>query len=845
MNSTRKNTSSQKGLLRQGWVLVLVGIAMLMVLLLVLTPYLMAWSAKDWLRQNGADQVEVQDIDFNPFTGVVVVKQLKMRTNDRDTLDIPRLMLDMDWGPLFTRKVHVNTVTVEGVQLTVDVSPDGELQIAGVRLAESGADEGDAGEPWGYGIVELDIRNTVIDYRDPKLQLKTEIHELTLSELATWATDPAPFTFDGALNGAGISMDGQLPALADGYGFAGSIKVSSLSLQAFEALAQPALTKLSGQLTLDSRIDVSYRENTPLQAEQDGLVRLDDLQVAQADFNLAYGRLEWQGKTSFASADEITVNNSGQLAGSGLDLVMPSEQFRLRQGNLDWEGRVGYTGGESGDLQVSGRLALDKADVDAVDGEFRLVGFDTLTIDSVDVQGTDAVTIENLVISGAMLADTGSGDSDSEAERLPPLQIASLGFDHIEIRDGKRVSIDTIDSREARYTAMRDKDGKWRMATILESLPFMGDDEQEATEDKDAEPGSLRVGVLKNSDMVLRVEDYSVKPAFRMQFNGMETTKNIDTAIPDQDTHVHLKGSTARHDTIEIKGTVRPFASPLSLNLESHIDGLEMPSLSPYAIASIGHRLDSGQLDADSTLKVDQGQLDGMNTLVMKGLKISPVKSDELEKMQTQLAVPLDKGLDMLRDDNDVISLKLPISGDLDSPHFDLGDVINKAVARATKEGAITSLTLLLQPYGSLITVARYAADKASAVRLDPVEFAPASAEIDAARHDYLGKVAGIIKKRPGINIRLCGVATPRDREALVQKAAETQAAGSDKKKDGDQPPVPGIPDSQLIELADGRDAAIKDYLVGKHGVKPGRLVACQPAIDPDEGAGPRVDLLI
>ena len=54
-----------------------------------------------------------------------------------------------------------------------------------------------------------------------------------------------------------------------------------------------------------------------------------------------------------------------------------------------------------------------------------------------------------------------------------------------------------------------------------------------------------------------------------------------------------------------------------------------------------------------------------------------------------------------------------------------------------------------------------------------------------------------------------------------------------------------GVTSARLIELADGRDAAIKDYLVGKHGVKPGRLVACQPAIDPDEGAGPRVDLLI
>jgi hypothetical protein len=847
MNSITKNASPPKGLLGQGWVRVIAGIAMLLALLLVLTPYLMSWSAKDWLLENGADHVEVQDIDFNPFTGVVVVKQLKVRADDRDTLDIPRLLLDIDWGPLFSRKVRINTVTIDGVQLTVDVSPDGELQIAGIKLAEGETGHEEAGAPWDFGIVELNIRSTVIDYHDPDIRLETEINELTLRGLTTWATEPAPLTLDGSLNGADISMDGQLPALADGYGFTGSVKVSGLPLQAFDRLVQPAVTELSGRLTLDSRVDVSLMEDRPLQAEQDGVVRLDELRVAQADYSVAYGWLEWQGKTTLSAADEFAVNGSGQLSGGDLDLFMPSEKFRLRQFGLNWDGSVGYTDGEAGDLRVSGRLKLDKSEVDAVDGKARLVGFDAFTIDSVDIQGTDAIMIDNLVISGAALADatSGSGESANEADRVPPLQIANLSFDHIQVTDGKRVSIDTIESSDARYTALRDKDGTWRMATIIESLPFMGGGEQEETSGGKAEPGSLRLGVLENTGMVLMVEDRTVMPPFRMQFNGTQVTKEIDTARPEQNTHIYLKGSTARHSDIEIKGTIRPFASPLSMNLESHIEGVELPPLSSYAIASIGHRLDSGQLDADSTLRVENGQLEGMNSLVIRGLKISPVKGEELEKMQSQLAVPLDKGLDMLRDEHDVIKLKLPITGNLDSPDFDVSDVINQAVAKATKEGAIASLTLLLQPYGSLITVARYAADKASAVHLAPVEFSPASAELDEARHDYLGKVAGIIKKRPGINVRLCGIATALDRDAMVRQAAAAQAAGKDKKQGKEEPPAIEITDAQLVELADQRDAAVKDFLVDKLGVKPGRLVACQPGIDPDEGAGPRVDMLI
>jgi hypothetical protein len=124
------------------------------------------------------------------------------------------------------------------------------------------------------------------------------------------------------------------------------------------------------------------------------------------------------------------------------------------------------------------------------------------------------------------------------------------------------------------------------------------------------------------------------------------------------------------------------------------------------------------------------------------------------------------------------------------------------------------------------------------------VEFAPASAELEPERHGYLVKVAGIIEQRPGINLRLCGVATARDREALAAKAAagEQDSKGS---KAADPKPEIEIADEQLIELADQRDAALKDFLVTRHGIQPGRLVACQPVIDPDEGALPRVDLLI
>jgi hypothetical protein len=813
--------------------------------LLISIPYGITWVLKDWLLENGAGQVEINDIDFNPFTGIASVELLNISVDERNTLVIPHLMLEVNWSPFLDRRIHVKTVVVDGVNVLIEQDADGEITMGGISINDTGPEE-TPGEPWDYGVIELVIRNSVIDYRTPDLQLKTGIQELALTELATWLTRPAPLVATGELNGAGFEIDGELPSLEDGYGYSGSLKVTGLPLATFDAMAQPAISGLAGRLTLDTRLELKQLHGQPVQAQQEGLIRLDDLQFVQAENSLSNKLLQWQGSIDLTLADAVTIRTRGVITSDDLVFDMPGEGVNLQQGKLVWDGSVDYADTESGGLQVAGKLELEQTRLDPRDKDLRLVHFGKLAIESIRVQGVDRITIENLAIADVVFAQalTGADAPEGKDREPPPLKIASLGFDKIEVTDGKRVSIDTILSDHATYVARRNKGGEWRMATILGSLPFADDDEEtlEAVGQQapDDEATSIRVGVIKNTNATLTLEDNSVSPAFQTRFNMLAVTRDIDSAKPDQDTHVYLQGNIAKHNKVEIKGTVRPFAETLSMNLEAHIEGLEMPPYSPYAIDAIGHRLDSGQLDADSTLVLDKGKLDGMNNLTLRSLVLSPVESKSLDKMEIHLAVPLNKALDMLRDEHDVIRLKLPITGDLDNPNFDASDAINQAVARATREGVITSLTLLLQPYGSLVTVARYAAEKAAEIKLDPVVFTPASADIDAAHHDYLDKVAGIIKQRPNVNVRLCGVATAADRVALQEQAL---VADKDKKKSQQQ--APANDDRQLIDLADRRDATIKDYFIDKHGVKPGRLVACKPVIDAAEGAEPRVDLLI
>ena len=112
-----------------------------------------------------------------------------------------------------------------------------------------------------------------------------------------------------------------------------------------------------------------------------------------------------------------------------------------------------------------------------------------------------------------------------------------------------------------------------------------------------------------------------------------------------------------------------------------------------------------------------------------------------------------------------------------------------------------------------------------------------------AETDSYLEKVAGIMKDRPEINIKICGLAVAADRIAMGGAVA---ADAKDKSNASDKVAAL-VTDEHLLELATKRAAFVKDRLVIKYGAPASRLVACTPEIDTaeaDENVA-RVDLLI
>jgi outer membrane protein OmpA-like peptidoglycan-associated protein len=432
------------------------------------------------------------------------------------------------------------------------------------------------------------------------------------------------------------------------------------------------------------------------------------------------------------------------------------------------------------------------------------------------------------------------------------LAVGGLDLDKVQLSAGN-VALGTLTARDLVADLQRNVNGEWRFARTDKT-----DADETGTTSAEQSARAISIEAITiTGDSAITIHDASVEPAFNTRLTIVAAgIGRIDSASPATDTPVTLKARTGKHSRIAINGTVQPFADRPTLQLESNLEGVSLTEVSSYTVTALGYALKSGQLDADSSVQINQGKVDINNQLTIRGLQVTPVDNASREQLDKEIAVSLETALNMLRDRHNTIRLELPVSGDINSPDFDISNAVNTAVSKALKKGAMTYLTLALQPYGALISVAKIAGEAAARVRLGPVVFDAGTESLRPDSGDYLEKVAGIMQDRPELNIRICGVVNEQDRVALYGPAAVSATAGGRLpdtvlEPEADKPVAGVLPsgavaiDEQLLELAGKRATAVTDYLVSKHAITASRLVACQPAIDVEQGSEGRVDLLI
>ena len=528
----------------------------------------------------------------------------------------------------------------------------------------------------------------------------------------------------------------------------------------------------------------------------------------------------------------------------------------LKVGEIVWAGQATHgKENQPGLLQVAGDLGLRQVNMDDTKRKLRLFGMGELNFRKISTRGAKQIKLAEMQVE--QLDFIQPLKDNQQATAHPSLFTASRAtVKNMELAEGREIAIESLELSGISSFLGRDSQGKWQpIAGLL--LPVK-EGKRSAT-GKNQRPFTLKIGQVKIADQgKFRLEDKSVSPPFKTTLTISEASlAGLDSGEPEQSSPMSLVGEIDDYADVSVQGTVTPFTERMGFHLVANIDDFDLPALSPYLVQLIGYKVKSGHLDADIELRSLRGNLEGKSKLKISDSEVAPVDAEVMERFERQLRVPLPTALAVLKDSKNRIKLEVPITGDITDPKFNFTDAFNQALVKGMTKAAVSYLKYIFQPYGTMMTVvdlAVIAGKKITAVRLDPVFFDPGSDTLSDSAISYLERVAELMKTRPEIRIKVCGLATEADKsegkknsgnEGPVQPTAVEASSNAAESELYPEELQPFTEDDRLGSLAKQRAQGIKEYLVKNHGIEDDRLMVCLSEYDAREKATPRVELLV
>jgi hypothetical protein len=554
-------------------------------------------------------------------------------------------------------------------------------------------------------------------------------------------------------------------------------------------------------------IEQSLRGDTPYPAlaariaadavdyvDQDAALRVSLAGVAMED--LALGQRDAGGHRPLA----------GKLRVAASEIVQDETVVAWQSLAMGLAGRLG-----PGTTDVGGDL-----DVTALSARHPALGEAPLTLAGVRATGlgySGDARFAGIDVTGLELPST------------PPettLAIGGLQLQTGRFTPGQGVSLDAIVIDGLQTGVIRNDAGEWRYATAGAGAAAP-DGPAGATPDVSEAPGvsapaasgdalAWRIGAVHiTGDSRILVADH-LNPDMQAPTFHIETFEvgEIDSTRPAQNTPFDMALKPDEYSEFVLRGEMRPLGD-LYLAAEGHVHGFDMQSFNGLIANDLGHRFLGGQLDNDFNITIADNRLDMENALGLAQI--------EAEALPDKEGPPLTTAIALLEDRDGNINLEVPVSGDLSDPDFRVLGALNPIIMKAV----VGTAALAIQPLGSVLLVGSLVADQALKVTFDPARFAPGTTEMEADSRDYLAQLAGKLKEKPKLALRICGV------------AVEVERRRNDKGEFVDQ-------EADLLALADRRAEAAKAVL-REAGASDSQLRRCRPAYDATPDALPRVEI--
>jgi len=811
---------------RHPWRNRLVAVVALIAVVVALLPEAFRFAAVAWLDRQPQLSARLDDVDFNPFTGLLRIEGLQVTRNGEDVAVARLAEIELNWWSLFQRRLDLEQVTLDNVLLLIEQLPDAPLTVAGLVLSNEDtlADETappPTGQPWGIssGVVTFDQVALVV--RNRQQDTRITIDHLTSSPLVSWLPQQS-----GALDLSMSVAGGTLHWVGENYPFARPAR-SEMTLDAQNldlATLDPVLTALGWSRTrghVDGHLRVQASaavETQPARLKVEGQLNGKDLASDHAALWVKQLDLAWQGQLEMLFDHNLHLAGHHRLEIGLAQLVLQQPGLEVASGQLVWEGPLTL----NGQLDVNGMVEVDDLSVMDLARGTTLLGVGSGRVGPFAFRSPGTLTVEEFSLARVTLL----GRGDVTLPRQPQVfSLAKLTGEQVSWLAQQHLSIARLHLSGLAGDVVLLPGGALEAHQWLPQFTAQASSQQRDARD-DSPPLAVVVGALvvdDNSQLV--IEDQGVTPPVRLHGEDLHLRLGaLDSRRPEQRSSVTLDARLDAYSRLHMQGDVALFAQPLSLNLTSELSEFQLPSISAYVERGIGYRLEQGQLNLHLEGPVEQGVAALTSQVHLKRLQLRPLTPEDELEVGERLGLPVNMALSLLRDRQGDIALQMPIRGDLSRPDVAMGSIVRKAVVGAVKN----TVTLTLAPLG-IVARAGQLVGIGGQLTFQPLVFEPGSTTLTSDSLVYLERVKSLLAKRPQLTLSLCGQVSVADRESLLNSARQ---------RSGETAASTVLSQGWIRQLAMQRAEYVKQLLSQEPLVKSSQLLLCNPPTELVDGPG-------
>jgi hypothetical protein len=213
---------------------------------------------------------------------------------------------------------------------------------------------------------------------------------------------------------------------------------------------------------------------------------------------------------------------------------------------------------------------------------------------------------------------------------------------------------------------------------------------------------------------------------------------------------------------LKMSGTLSPRFKNDATDLTITSKGIDLTPLAPYFGKYVGYGLEKGKLDLDLGYKVAARHLEAKNVV-----RVDQLTLGEETHSPDATKLPVKLGLAVLQDRDGLIELDVPVEGNVDDPDFRLGKLIWHAVGNIFTKIVTAPFAALGALFGG------------GSERLDIIDFAAGTADVDSRSDKTLQGLSKALYSRPALKLEIQGTAdaaadgTVLRRQALRSRARE------------------------------------------------------------------------